>query len=65
MGEMELTNGKVKGDEFSFDVDMGGNTIGHECKISGDEIKMKVKGLGGDDESAPKREFILKRAPAK
>jgi len=47
MGEIELTNGKVKGDEFSFDVDVGGNTMGHDCKISGDEIKMKVKGFGG------------------
>ncbi len=65
MGEIELTNGKVKGDEFSFDVDVGGNTIGHDCKISGDEIKMKIKGFGGDDEAAPRREFTLKRAPAK
>ncbi|MGA2796652.1 MAG: hypothetical protein ABSE63_03625 [Thermoguttaceae bacterium] len=65
MGEIELTNGKVKGDEFSFDVDVGGNTIGHDCKISGDEIKMKIKGFGGDDESAPRREFTLKRIPAK
>ncbi|MGA2063033.1 MAG: hypothetical protein ABSG67_21380 [Thermoguttaceae bacterium] len=64
MGEIELTNGKVKGDEFSFDVDVGGNTIGHDCKISGDEIKMKIKGFGGD-ESQPAREFTLKRAPAK
>jgi hypothetical protein len=65
MGEIDLTNGKVKGDEFSFEVDLGGNIIGHDCKISGDEIKMKVKGLGGDDQSAPNREFTLKRAPAK
>ena len=64
MGEIDLTNGKVKGDEFSFDVDVGGNTIGHDCKISGDEIKMKVKGFGGD-ESQPAREFTLKRAPTK
>jgi hypothetical protein len=63
MGEIELTNGKVKGDEFSFDVDVNGNTIGHDCKISGEEIKMKVKGFG--DESQPGREFILKRLPAK
>ena len=54
MAELDLANGKVKGDEFSFDVDIGGNTIGHECKISGDEIKMKVTGLGGDDKSARK-----------
>lgn len=63
MGELDLTNGKVKGDEFSFDVDIGDNTIGHDCKISGDEIKMKVKGFG--DESPAPREVTLKRAPAK
>jgi hypothetical protein len=67
MGELEMTNGKVKGNEFSFDVDLGGNTIGHDCKISGDEIKMKINGFvgDGDDESQPRREFTLKRAPAK
>ncbi len=65
MGEIEITNGKVKGDEFSFDVDVGGTIIGHDCKISGDEIKMKIKGFGGEDESAPAREFTLKRSPAK
>jgi hypothetical protein len=59
MGELDITNGKVKGDEFSFDVEMGGNTIGHECKISGDEIKMKVIGFPEE------REFLLKRLPAK
>ncbi|MGD0383380.1 MAG: hypothetical protein ABSA77_07670 [Thermoguttaceae bacterium] len=63
MGELEMTNGKIKGDEFSFDLDFGGNTIGHDCKISGDEIKMKIKGFG--DESPAPREFTLKRAPAK
>jgi hypothetical protein len=59
MGDIELTNGKVKGEEFSFDVDVNGNVIGHDCKISGDEIKMKIKGF--EDEGAEKREFILKR----
>jgi hypothetical protein len=63
MGEIDITNGKVKGDEFSFDVDVGGNTISHECKIAGDEIKMKFKGFG--DDSQAKRELTLKRAPAK
>jgi hypothetical protein len=65
MGNMDLTNGKAKGDEFSFDVDIGGNAISHNCKISGDEIKMKIKGFGGGDESQAPREFTLKRAAAK
>jgi len=61
MGELDLINGKVKGDEFSFDVEIGDNTIGHDCKISGDDIKMKVKGFG--DDSPERRELILKRVP--
>ncbi len=59
MGELDFINGKVKGDEFSFDVKLGDNTIGHQCKISGDQIKMKVTGFPEE------REFTLKRAPEK
>jgi hypothetical protein len=56
-GEMEILNGKIKGDGFTFDVEFGENKMGHECKISGDEIKLKLVGMPGD------REFILKRTP--
>jgi hypothetical protein len=63
MGELDIENGKVKGDTFTFDVALEDNTIGHECKISGDEIKMKLKGFG--DESQPIPEFTLKRAKDK
>ena len=54
MGEVDLTNGIVNGNEFSFDVDAGGMTISHKCKylandiidvnadINGQEIAMKL-----------------------
>lgn len=62
MGDMPITNGKVKGDEFTFDVDMQGSPINHICRVEGDVIKMKIKmpsgmGDGGD---AP-GEMILKK----
>jgi len=60
MAELPIDNGKVKGDEFSFDVDVNGMIIGHDCKLSGNEIKMKVKGFGDEE-----REFILKPAAEK
>lgn len=63
MGDMDISNGKLKGDEFTFDVDMNGMTIGHTCKIAGDEIKMKLKDM--PNEEMAKREIILKRAPQK
>jgi hypothetical protein len=54
MGEIDLTNGTVNGNEFSFDVDAGGMTISHKCKyladdtidvnadINGQEMDMKL-----------------------
>jgi hypothetical protein len=56
-GEMEILNGKIKSDGFTFDVEFGENKMGHDCKILGDEIKLKLVGMPGD------REFILKRTP--
>jgi hypothetical protein len=47
MGEMDLTNGIVNGDVFSFDVDAGGMTISHNCKYLPDdtiEVKANVNG---------------------
>ena len=60
MGDLELINGKVKGDEFSFDVDMGGTTIKHNCKLVGEEIKMKID-MGDMGGGAPD-ELTLKKA---
>jgi hypothetical protein len=60
-GDMELKDGVVKGDEFSFSVDAGmGDPIKHKCKLEGDVIKMKFEmpgGMGGDGPS----EMTLKK----
>jgi len=65
MGESELKNGKVNGNEFSFDVDMRDDLIPHKCKLEGDVIKMKVEmpkpgDMGGGD-NPPPGEMILKK----
>lgn len=58
MGEMPITNGIVKGKEFSFDVDVNGTVIKHNCTEKDDNtIAMKVIGSpGGDSEVILKRE---------
>ena len=61
MGELEIANGKIKGDEFSFDLEFGENAIEHKGKIMGDKIKLTVPGFGGGEE----REQILKRVVEK
>ncbi|MBN2635562.1 MAG: hypothetical protein JXR61_04775 [Prolixibacteraceae bacterium] len=52
MGDMQITNGKVSGNEFSFDVDMMGTAIKHKGKLDGEVIKLKVEmpegGPGGE-----------------
>ena len=55
MGNIPIANGKVKGDEFSFDVNASEMTISHHCKVLGDSISMKIRGIEGD------MEVILKR----
>jgi hypothetical protein len=37
MGETELSNGVVNGNDFSFDVDTGGMVIQHKCKYLDDD----------------------------
>ena len=41
-GDLPISDGKIKGDEFSFVVDAGGNSIDHQGKVSGDTISMKI-----------------------
>ena len=49
MGENELTNGVVNGNEFSFDVDAGGMIISHKCKyLDDDTIDANVKVMDQD-----------------
>ena len=42
MGDMPFTNGKIKGDEYTFDIDIQGAKISHKFKLDGDVIKMTV-----------------------
>lgn len=62
-GEASITNGKVDGDNISFDVvrEFNGNsmTMHYTGKISGDEIKFKMEREGGEGRT---REFTAKRA---
>jgi len=56
MGELPITNGKVKDNKFSFDISFNDMTISHQCTIFADSISMKTPGMDGET-----REIILKR----
>ena len=60
MGDHEIANGKVDGDNISFDVNVefNGNarTLKYTGTVSGDEIKMKRESQRGP------QEFVAKRA---
>jgi hypothetical protein len=46
MGEVDLSNGVVNGNDFSFDVDMQGMSIVHKGKyLDDDSIEIKVNGM--------------------
>ena len=53
-----ISNGKVDGDKFTFDVSFNGMTIHHDCTVNGDEIKMSTKSDSGD---FPGMQLTLKR----
>lgn len=56
-GDLEITNTKINGKEFSFDVSFGDMTIKHQCTLKEDDtINMKVQGTPMGDS-----EMILKR----
>ena len=57
MGEIPLLNGKVDGNEFSFDVSFNQMTFTNKGTLQGDSISMKMPGPGGES-----MELILKRA---
>ncbi len=48
MGEMPISNGKINGDEFSFDVDAMGEAITHKGKVDGDKIHLNVSSSFGE-----------------
>jgi hypothetical protein len=56
MGEIPISNGKVDGKKFSFDISFNDMTINHQCTVMGDSISMKVEGMQGEP-----TEIILKR----
>ncbi len=47
-GVMPISNGKVDGNMFSFDVTMGDMTMSHQCVLAGDSITVKAPGMQGD-----------------
>lgn len=53
MGEIDLSNGAVNGNDFSFDIEMQGMKIAHKCKyLADDSIDVKVNVM--DQEMAMK-----------
>ncbi len=56
---LDMTNGKVDGNNISFDVSFNGTTIHHSGVVNGDEIKLTTK---SDDANFPGGEMTLKRA---
>ena len=49
VGELQINNGIIDGDFFSFEVEVDGMIIFHECVINGQIITMKYNGMNGDD----------------
>ena len=60
MGELPISNGKIDGDKFSFDISFNDMKMTHQCTVLGDSISMKMPGMQGGDGI----EIILKRAEA-
>lgn len=60
MGDpLDISNGKIDGDKFTFDVSFNGMTIHHNCTVvSADEIKLTTK---PDNADVPGMELTLKR----
>lgn len=58
MGEMPISQGKIDGTTFSFDVSFNEWTIHHWCVAMGDSILMKAPGMEGDT-----MRMVLKRSP--
>jgi len=58
---LEISNGKVDGDKFTFDVSFNGVTIHHDCTVDGDTIKMSAK---SDSQDFPAMDLTLKKAMA-
>lgn len=57
-GDLEITNTKIDGKEFSFDISFNGMTINHKGTLKEDDtISLKIEGAPmGDSEMILKRE---------
>jgi hypothetical protein len=58
MGELPISNGKVDGKTFSFDVSFNEMTISHQCTFMSDSVSMRIPGMQGDT-----MQIMLKRVP--
>lgn len=45
MGSIPIENGKVNGNEFTFDVNVNGQVFSNTCVMAGDSITLKVPGM--------------------
>lgn len=61
---IEISNGKIDGANFSFDVSFNGITIHHQCTLDGDVIKMTAKSDSGDFPAMDLTLTRVKAAPA-
>lgn len=59
MGALPISNGKINGEKFSFDVSFNEMTIRHQCTLMTDSISMKLPDMPGGE-----MEIFLKRAKA-
>jgi len=50
MGELPMSNSKVKGDVFSFDIVAGERKMHYECTAADEKITMKAPGRNGGEE---------------
>jgi hypothetical protein len=57
-GDLPISDGKVKGDEFSFSLTFGDNAIPMHGKVDGDTLKITSQGPNGE------MVLVLTRVPA-
>jgi hypothetical protein len=46
--ETDIVNGKISGDEISFEMKIGPGTVSYQGNVSGNEMKLDVVGTQGD-----------------
>jgi hypothetical protein len=67
-GDIEISDGKVEGDQISFKTKFEDNDVTHHGTISGDTIQLKIEGPWGEMEMTLNRvkeqKTSLRRAPS-